>query len=73
MDLEPNNTGMFSEREHRPIAEMLIQRNKDSGIGYGTLKNLGIIGTLLTDLGRPHDVVAFAPKRLGDFDPQTLV
>jgi hypothetical protein len=73
MDFEADDTGVFFEWEHRPISEMLIQSDEDSGIGYGALKNLGIIGALLPNFGRPHDVITLAPKRLGYFDPKALV
>jgi hypothetical protein len=47
--------------------------DENSAIGYSSLEDLEIIGTLLPDFGRPYRVMTFAPKGLSDFDPQALI
>jgi hypothetical protein len=48
---------------------MLVQRNKDSAIGYGALNNLKIVGTILAYLCSSHHVIPLAPKCQSHFYP----
>ncbi len=73
MRFDTNHAVVCGQRQHSPIAEVLIQSDEYATVTHGAFENQRVIGPLLADFRRSDDIVTMGAQLSCEFRPQHLV
>ena len=73
MRFDSDNSEMFGQRQHYPIAKVTIEGHQRSFLLHGPFENQRVVSPSLTGFGRANDIVPSVPQKQRQFDPEHLI
>ncbi len=73
MRFHPDDSKMFRQWQHNPIAKMAVKRDQRSFLLHGSFKNQGVVSPPLTSLRRANDIMPGRAQERRQFDPKHLI
>ena len=73
MRFNPNDAGMFGQRQHHPVAKMFIKRDEHSFFPHCAFKNLRVVCPRLSDFRGANNIMSHRAQKFSQLRPQHLI